>query len=63
MYIQLNIFDKNNILHRFIISISNMIQDLLKLKNKISINKSVFISIEYQKQIIFIGHINFTGLN
>jgi hypothetical protein len=61
--IQLNIFDKDNILHRFIIVISNIIQDLLKYKKKINFSKSIIVSIEYENKLIFIGNIDFTGID
>jgi hypothetical protein len=60
--IDLAVFDKNNILHRFIVTISNLIQDLLKFKNKIDIYKSVLVSVLYENKIMFMGGINFTGL-
>jgi hypothetical protein len=53
--IQLNIFDKNNIIHRFIIKISNMIQDILNYKEKIFLCKSIIIYITYENKIIFAG--------
>ena len=61
--INLEIYDKNNILHILIIKVTNIIHDLLKIKNKISINKSVFVSVTYNDEIKFIGHINFNGLD
>lgn len=61
--IELNIFDRDNMLHRFIIVISNMIQDLLRLKEKICICKSIIVSIKYENKLIFIGNLNFTGID
>jgi len=61
--IELNIFDRDNILHRFVILISNMIQDLLKFKQKINLCKSIIVSVEYENKLIFIGNINFTGID
>ena len=60
--INLAIFDENNILHRFIIKISNMIQDLLKYKEKICFKKSVFVIVTYENNIVFTGNISFKGL-
>jgi hypothetical protein len=60
--IHLNIFDKNNILHRLIITVSNMAYDLLKIKKHISFNKSVFTYVTYNKKIVFIGNINFENV-
>jgi len=61
--IELKIFDRDNMLHRFMIVISNMIQDLLKFKQKINLCKSIIVSVEYETKIIFIGNINFTGID
>ena len=61
--IELNIFDRDNMLHRFMIVISNMIQDLLKFKQKINLCKSIIVSVEYETKIIFIGNLNFTGID
>ena len=60
--IYLAIFDENNILHRFIVTISNMIQDLLKYKEKICFKKSVFVYVTYENNIVFTGNISFKGL-
>lgn len=61
--IQLSVLDNNKILHRFIITISNMVNDLLKLKQKIDLNKTIIVCVEYDNQIVFLGGLNFTGLN
>ena len=61
--IHLAIFDENNILHRFIVKISNMIQDLLQYKEKICFNKSVFVYIIYENNIVFTGNISFNGIH
>ena len=61
--IYLNIFDSNNILHRLMITVANMLQDLLKLKDKLaSIKKSIFVIVTYEDQIVFVGSISFDGL-
>jgi len=61
--IQLSVLDKNKILDRFIITVSNMLQDLLKCKKKIDFNKTIVVCVEYDNQIVFLGGLNFTGLN
>ena len=61
--IQLSVLDKNKILDRFIITVSNMLQDLLKCKQKIDFNKTIVVCVEYDNQIVFLGGLNFTGLN
>ena len=57
--IHLNIFDGDNILHRFIITVSNMLQDILKYKNRVCLKKTVFVIITYEGTPAFIGGINF----
>jgi len=61
--IQLLTYDSNNLVHRLIVTVTHMISDLLKYKHKICFNKSVFVSIQYEDKLAFIGHINFTGLH
>jgi hypothetical protein len=61
--IYLNIFDKNNILHRLIVNISNMLRDLLKYKEKFTFNKSVFVAITYENKLVFTGRLDFNDLN
>lgn len=59
----MGIFDKDNILHRLIIKVANMIKDILKYKEKIDFYKSVIVCVKYENEIVFMGNINFTGLN
>jgi hypothetical protein len=61
--IELTIFDKDVILHRLIITVANMIKDILKCKEKIDFYKSVIVCVEYENVIVFMGNLNFTGLN
>jgi hypothetical protein len=61
--IELSIFDRDNILHRFVILISNMLHDLLKLKKKLNFYKSIIVSVEYENKLIFMGNLNFTGID
>ena len=61
--IQLSVLDNNNIIHRFVIKISNILQDLLKCKEKIDFNKTIIVCILYDNEMVFIGGINFTGLD
>jgi len=56
-------FDKNNLIHKFIIVIANMMKNLLKIKEKVNIYKSIFVVIEYEDQPVFMGDLNFTGLD
>ena len=53
--IYINTFDKNNIMHQFILSVSEYIGDLLKLK--FTWSQTIFIYIQYGNQIKFIGNI------
>lgn len=61
--IKLAIFDKNNILHKFIVTVSSMLINLLKSKQKIDFYKSIFVIVKYEKEIVFMGDINFKGLD
>lgn len=51
----INTFDKNNVMHQFILSVSEYIGDLLKVKFKLS--QTIFIYIQYGNQIKFIGNV------
>ena len=55
--------DKNNLIHKIIIVISNMIKNLLQIKEKVNEYKSIFVLIEYVGQIVFTGILSFTGLD
>uniref|UniRef100_A0A6C0BEB8 Uncharacterized protein n=1 Tax=viral metagenome TaxID=1070528 RepID=A0A6C0BEB8_9ZZZZ len=58
----LSTFDKNNLIHKIIIVVTNMVKDLLKIKEKINHYKSIFVVVEYEDKAIFVGDLNFTGL-
>ena len=60
--IYINIYDKNNIIHRFILSVSNIISDLLKIKENINVYKSIFIFIMYENKILFCGNLDFAHI-
>jgi len=59
----LTTFDKNNTIHKLMVVITNMLWNLLKIKEKINLYKSIIVFIEYEGQMVFIGNLNFTGLN
>ena len=59
----LAVFDKNNIFHKIMVVITTMIFDILKIKEKINLYKSIIVIIEYEEQSVFIGNLNFTGLD
>jgi hypothetical protein len=59
----LSVFDKNNIIHKFMVVLANMMYNFLKIKEKINFYKSIIVFIEYEGQTVFIGNLNFTGLN
>jgi hypothetical protein len=61
--IMLATFDKNNLIHKIIIVLANMMKNLLKIKEKVDIYKSIFVVIEYEGQSVFMGDLNFTGLD
>ena len=62
MEIHMGIFDEGNIIHRLIITVANMLQDMLKYKNRICFKQSVFIMITYEGKIAFTGNLCFSGL-
>jgi hypothetical protein len=53
--IYINTFDKNNIIHQFIISVGEFISNLLKRQCKM--NEMIFIYIQYGHEIKFIGNV------
>ena len=55
-------FDKNNIIHKLVFLITNMMRGLLKIKANVNLYKSIIVFIEYEDQPVFIGDLNFTGL-
>ena len=61
--IMLATFDKNNLIHKIIIVIANIIKNLLKIKEKVNIYKSIFVVIEYECQTVFMGELNFAELD
>jgi hypothetical protein len=61
--IMLATFDKNNLMHKIIIVITNMMHTLLKIKEKVNIYQSIFVVIEYEGRVVFTGGLNFTGLD
>ena len=57
------ILDRNNLLHRLMISVTEMIKQMLNLKaRKIDHYKSVFVIIKYEGKNVFMGSLNFQGL-
>ena len=60
--IMLATFDKNNMMHKIMIFISDMMTKLLQIKKKVNIYESIIVIIEYEGQTAFIGELNFTGL-
>ena len=61
--IMLATFDKNNLIHKIIIVIANMMKNLLKIKEKVNIYKSIFVVIEYECQTVFMGELNLAELD
>lgn len=62
LQIYLNVFDDGNIIHRLIVTVANMLHDILKIKSRLSFKKSVFVIITYEDHIVFTGNISFAGL-
>jgi hypothetical protein len=61
--IMLATFDKNNIIHKLMVVITNMMWNLFKIKDKVNLYKSIIVLIEYEDQPVFMGNLNFTGLD
>ena len=51
--IMLATFDKNNLMHKIICVITNMMKNLLQIKEKVNIYKIIFCVIEYEGKIVF----------
>lgn len=59
----LKTLDKNNVLHRLAISVTDMMIKMLNLRaRKIDHYKSIFIIIKYEGKNVFIGSLSFEGL-
>ena len=59
----LGIFDKNNVMHRFIIATVKTLRKMIGIEKKINYYKSIFVIIEYENKIVFMGDLNFEGIN
>ena len=55
-------FDKNNILHRLIVNVVDLLKELLRIKHEINLYESVVVNVYYGNKHVFMGQINFTGL-
>jgi len=53
--IGISVFDNNNILHRLIVTVANMLQDILKIKGKFDTKNTVFVMVAYENKIVFTG--------
>jgi hypothetical protein len=60
--ITLATFDKNNLMHKLIVVITNMLQNLLQIKEKMNVYQSIFVIIQYEGLTVFTGVLNFTGI-
>jgi len=60
--IYLAILDESNILIRFMIKISTMMQDILKVNRKLTFKQSIFVYITYENNLVFSGIIDFAGI-
>jgi hypothetical protein len=60
--IYLAIIDESNILIRFMIKITTMLQDILKVNRKLTFKQSVFVYITYENNLVFSGIIDFAGI-
>jgi hypothetical protein len=53
--IAISVFDNNNILHRLMVTVANMLQDILKIKGKFDTKNTVFVVVTYENKIVFTG--------
>lgn len=53
--IYINTFNKNNVIHQFILSVSDFINKILK--KQFVLNQVIFIYIQYEHEIKFIGNV------
>jgi hypothetical protein len=53
--IHIKTFDKNNIIHQFILTVGEYISNLLK--RSFDLNKKIFIYVQYDNKIKFIGNV------
>jgi len=61
--ITLGIFDKNNVIHRLMVSTFQMLFKILKIEKKINLYKSIIVIIEYEGNVVFSGSLNFDGFD
>ncbi len=61
--ITLGIFDKNNVIHRLMVSTFQMLFKILKIKKKINLYKSIIVIIEYEGNVVFSANLNFDGFD
>jgi len=60
--IYIDAFDKSNIIHRFIVNVSNIIKDFLKIKGEINYSKFIFIFIMEGNKLLFCRNLDFSHL-
>ena len=53
--IGLFVFDKNNIFHRLMVTVVNMMWEILKIKDKFDTKNTVFVFVTYENKIVFTG--------
>jgi hypothetical protein len=55
-------FDNKNIIHRFMVNVSNIIKDFLKLNGEFNFSKTIFIFIMDGNKLLFSGILDFSHL-
>jgi hypothetical protein len=60
--IYINLFDKNNIFHRLILNVSNIINDLLQIERQINFRRTIFIFIHDKDKILFCANLDFSRI-
>ena len=60
--IMIGIFDKNNIWHNILITTLKMLSSILKIDRIFKFHKSIFVVITYGNETVFVGNLNFNGI-
>ncbi len=61
--IMLATFDKNNLIHKIMVAVANVMKKMLKIREKVDMYKSIFVVIEYEGERVFMGELNFTRID
>jgi|LauGreDrversion4_2_1035121.scaffolds.fasta_scaffold06638_3 hypothetical protein len=60
--IQLQLFDKTNIIHRLFENATKMLFYILSIKHDVYFKKTIFVTVTYEGKLVFAGGIDFNGM-